>query len=64
MPGTPWTVFLRLPPQQRQHYGYICPGRDRFVLDFMALPGDVLYYGSDDLVHWRGGQQTGNADHR
>ena len=51
MPGTPWTVFLRLPPQQRQHYGYICPGRDRFVLDFMALPGDVLYYGSDDLVH-------------
>ena len=64
MPGTLRTFFLRLPPDQRHNYSYICPDRDRIFFYFMALPGDVLSYGSDDLGYLRGGQQTGNADHR
>ena len=64
MPGTLRTVFLRLLPDQRHTYGCICPDRDRFFLDNMALPGDVLSYGSDDLGYLRCGQQTGKANHR
>ena len=64
MPGTLWTLFLLLPPDHRHNYGYICPDRDRFVLDFMALPVDVLCNSSDDPGYVLGGPQTGNADHR